>query len=139
MIAVAVERHLDRLLVERPVEGLRIEVARAFVEEARDQRAQARLAGRVLRRAPAHREFERDERHRVRPDEPEFQAARSDDDFDIDGGIGGRNDEVLLHERFHDFVLLASSAAGERGRSAELGGYAASLVSGRRCPVTAGL
>ena len=74
------------------------------------QRAQARLLGRVLRRAPAHREFERHERHRVRTDEPEFEAARSLDDFDIDGGMGGRNDKVLLHGRFHSFVLLAPAS-----------------------------
>ena len=65
MVAVAVEAHLDRLLVERPVKGLRIEVARALVEEPRHQGAEAGLVGRVLRRAAAHGEFERDQRHRV--------------------------------------------------------------------------
>ena len=89
IVAVAVEGHLDRLLVERPVERLRIEFARAFVEEPRDERSEARLAVRVLRRAPTHGELERDERHRVGPDEPQLQAARGHDDFDVDGGIGG--------------------------------------------------
>ena len=106
MIAVAVELHLDRLFVQRSVEGLQIEFTRALVEETRDERSQARLALRVLRRASAHRKLERDKRHRVGLDQPQLQAARGDDDFDVDGGIGGRNDEVLLHERFHDFVLL---------------------------------
>ena len=89
MIAVAMERHFDRFLVESAVKGLRIEFARALVEHGRHQRAQARLFRRVLRRAAAHREFERNDRHRVRRDEPEFQAARADDDVDIDGGMGG--------------------------------------------------
>ena len=70
MVAVAMERHLDRLLVERPVKGLRIEVSRALVEEPRHQRAKAGLVGRVLRRAAAHGEFERHQRHRIGADEP---------------------------------------------------------------------
>ena len=88
MIAVALERHFDRLLVQGAVKRLRIEFARALVEEPRHQRAQARLVRRVLRRAAAHGEFERNERHRVRRDEPKFQAARANDDVDIDGGMG---------------------------------------------------
>ena len=89
MIAVAVERHFDRFLVQSAVKGLRIQFARALVEEAGHQGAQAGLLRRVLRRAAAHGEFERNDRHRVGRDEPEFQAARTDDDVDIDGGMGG--------------------------------------------------
>ena len=89
MITVAVERHFDGFLVERAVKGLRIQFARALVEKRRHQRAQARLVRRVLRRAAAHGEFERNERHRVGGDEPKFQAARADDHVDIDGGMGG--------------------------------------------------
>ncbi len=77
-VAVVVERDLDRLLVERPLEGLRIEVARAFVEQAREQHAHSRLVGRVLRRAAADGEFERDQRNGGGFDQPEGEAARRD-------------------------------------------------------------
>ena len=77
VLPVVAEVDLDRLLVERPLEGLRIEVARAFVEHAREQHAQARLVRRVLRRAAAHGEFERDHRNRVGFDQPERQPARA--------------------------------------------------------------
>ena len=55
VIAVAMERHFDRFLVQSPVKGLRVQFARAFIEQSRDQGAQARLVRRVLRRAAAHR------------------------------------------------------------------------------------
>ena len=47
------------------------------------------VAVRGLRRAPANGEFERNERHRIGADEPQGEAARSDDDVDIDGGMSG--------------------------------------------------
>ena len=65
MVPVAMEAHLDRLLVERPVERLRVEFSRALVEERRHERPKARLVGRVLRRAAAHGELERNQRNRV--------------------------------------------------------------------------
>jgi len=119
MIAVAVERHFDRDLVQGAVKRLRIEITRPLVEKSRHQRAEARLFRTVLRRAAAHGEFERNERHRVRWDEPKFQSARARHDVDIDGGMRGRNGEVLLHERFRNrfcgFVLGSEGAKG-RGR-----------------------
>ena len=89
MIAVAMERHFDRDLVEGAVKRLGIEIGRTLVEKRRHQRAEARLVRRVLRRAAAHGEFERNERHRMGGDEPKFQPARARDDVDIDGGMRG--------------------------------------------------
>src|SRR6185312_3281518 len=43
VIAVAVERYFDRFLVERALERLRIEIARALVEQPGHQGAQARF------------------------------------------------------------------------------------------------
>ena len=130
MVAVAMERHLDRLLVERPVKALRIEFARALVEEPRHQRAEAGLVGRVLRRAAAHGEFERHQRHRIGADEPQREAARGRDDVDVDGGMGRRKGEVLLHGRFHfSFCRLGALSARRRNFGAS---YAASLSSGSR-------
>ncbi len=77
MVALAMERDLDRLLVERLLEGLAVEIAGAFVEQAGEQRRGARLARRVLRRAAAKGEFERHQRHRVVLDQPEADAARA--------------------------------------------------------------
>ncbi len=98
--AVGVERDLDRPFVEGALEDLRIEVARAFVEEGGEQHPRARLVGRILGRAAAEREFERDERHSVGFDQPEIKTARGDERLHADGGLGGPDDAVFLHGRF---------------------------------------
>ena len=79
VVAVVVERHFDRLLVQRLLEGLRLEIAAAFVEKAGEHHAEPGLVGGVLRGPAAHGEFERDERHggRIRPARTSGRAASS--------------------------------------------------------------
>ena len=79
VIVFGLERNFDRLFFERVLERLAVEIARAFVEQAREQRRRARLALGVLRRAAAKSEFERHQRNRVVLDQPEANAARRDE------------------------------------------------------------
>ena len=100
VVAVVAEMQLDRLLVERLLEGLRIEVAGALVQHAREQHVKPGLLRRVLRRAAAHGEFERDQRNGGQFDEPEGEPARRRDGPHVDGGRSGRDGEVFLHGAF---------------------------------------
>ena len=114
MVALAMEGDFDRLLVERLLEGLVVEIARAFVEQAGQQGRGARLARRVLRRAAAKGEFERHQGNRIVLDQPKANAARRDEFAHIDRALGVRIDEGYVHERFLDLALpLTMSASSE--------------------------
>ena len=77
VIALGMEGELDRFVLERLLEGLVVELARAFVEQAGEHGQRAGLAGGVLGRAAAEAEFERHQRHRIVFDQPEAHAART--------------------------------------------------------------
>ena len=65
LVAVGGEMQADRVIVERALEGLRIEIARALVEHAREDRGGAGLALRILRGAACKGELHGDQRHGV--------------------------------------------------------------------------
>ena len=100
VVALGMEGEFDRLLVERLLEGLVVEIARAFVEQAGEHRQRAGLAGGVLRRAAAEGEFERHQRHRIVFDQPEAHAARTDEVAQIDRARRDRIGDGYVHQRF---------------------------------------
>ena len=81
------ERQFDGPVVERPVEGVGVEVARPLVEQAAQHRRRAGLAGRVLRGAAFEDEVAGNQRYGVVLDQPGFDAGRGADL--LDGGGAG--------------------------------------------------
>ena len=119
MVALAMEGKLDRLLVERLLEGLVVEIAGAFVEQAGEHASRAGLAGRVLRRAAAKGELERHQRHRVVLDQPEAHAARTDEVAQIDRARRDRIGDGQIHQRFlgrAGFLAGGDSGTAASGR-----------------------
>ena len=117
IIAIAIEGDFDRLLIQRLLESLRIERPRALVQQRRQHRRRARLAGRILRRAALEREFERQQRDGVILDEPGLDAARRLDLLHVHRARGGRLGDGSIHGRFHRRICAAfcwSNRAGAR-------------------------
>jgi hypothetical protein len=132
-VALGMEGKLDRLLVERFVERLIVEIGGALVEQAGKQSRRAGLAGRVLGGAAAKGEFERHQRHGVIFHQPEAHAARTDEVARIDGARGERIGDGLVHQRFLGRSGLTPAAALGRRRQAAVG----CSSGGCRYPVTA--
>ena len=99
-VAVGAKAEMNRELVDGAMKAARVIGAGAFVERRGEQSGESGLFGRVLRRAAANGEFERDERHGVAFDEPDLQAAGRHDPlhmFSAGGdGDGGRVSGHLL-------------------------------------------
>ena len=72
------------------MEGLGIEVARAFIDQVGDHVADAGLVGRVLGRAAAERVFHRDQRHGGVLHEPGLDTARRNQMLDLGRGVRRR-------------------------------------------------
>ena len=120
------EAELDGAALEALVEGLGIEIAGAFIEQAGDHVADAGLAGRVLRGAAAKGIFHRDQGHGGVLHEPGLDAAGRDQPLDLRGrvrrrrrqrqqrGAGTRTDQArradpkMVHERFSSRFGAAS-------------------------------
>ena len=64
-VAVRPKRQLDRLLLQRLLEGGAVKRARAFVKQTRQHGGGASLARRILRAAAAHGKFQRHQGHGV--------------------------------------------------------------------------
>ena len=96
-IAVGRERHVDRNVLQRLVEGRAVERAGALVEQAGEQRADAGLVRRVLRGATVEGEVHRDQGDRVILDEPRLDSAGRAHLLHARGAarLGGRGDERL--------------------------------------------
>ena len=83
MFAAGLEVHLDRLALERLVEGLGVELAGTLVEQIERHVADACLAFGILGGTAAEGEIERDQRHGGIAHEPDFDAARAHHPLDL--------------------------------------------------------
>ena len=109
------------------MEGFRVEIARALVEQAGDHVADAGFAGRILRGAAAEGIFHRDQGHRGVLHEPGFDAARRHEALNFCCGLRWRRcdpqqryardqaecealraDPKIVHERFSSRFGAAS-------------------------------
>ena len=84
-VAVGLKTQFDGLAFEARVEGLRIEIAGALVEQRSDQVRRTDLARRILRGAAGEGEVDGDHRNRRLVHQPGFDAARADDALDRGG------------------------------------------------------
>ena len=73
IVAVGGEGQVDRLVVERAMEGVGVEIAGAFVQHAREHRAAPRLPAASCA-SPLQRKLQGDKRHGIILDEPGFDA-----------------------------------------------------------------
>ncbi len=80
------EAQHDCLFVGSLLKGDGIIGAGAFIEHARQEMAESRLAGRVLRRAALEGQFHGDERNRLLLDQPGLDAAGRDHPLDARTG-----------------------------------------------------
>ena len=87
---MSTEAELDGAAIEPFVEGLGIEVTRAFIEQIGDQIADAGFVGRVLRGAAVEGIFHRDQRHGGILHEPGLDAARRHQMLDLCRGLRRR-------------------------------------------------
>ena len=106
MIAVAVELHFDRLLVERPLEGLRVEVARAFVERPASSIPRPAFSAGSCAAPPRMANSSETSGTAGDATNQKVRPRGLSTTSHIDGGMGGREGEVFLHGRFHEVVLL---------------------------------
>ncbi len=70
------------------------------------------LVRRVLRRAAAHGEFQRDDGDGVGFDQPRRQPARRDDGPHVDGGFRRRGGDVFLHRAFPKMRCAGPASGG---------------------------
>ena len=94
-VAAGAEAHLGAGIVELRLEGVAVEIAGAFVEQAGHQLGQPFLAGRVLRGAALEGEADRDDRHRIVLDQPGGDALVA---LDLLDGDLGRAPEALQQQ-----------------------------------------
>ncbi len=116
-IVAGVEGQFYRARGKPLLEGVRIMRPCALVEEPRQHLRDARLVGRVLRRAALEGEGDGNERHDVRSDVPCVHAARRDDDR----GLGGRHLRLLRGQGFggsrHGVLVLRFTRTFSGSRS----------------------
>ena len=87
-VAGLAEAHFGAGVVEAGLEGVAVEVARAFIEQARHQVGEPFLAGRILRGAAVEHEADRHDRQRVVLDQPCGDARLGFHLLDSDGRAG---------------------------------------------------
>src|SRR5688572_24792228 len=114
------EAELDAAIRHAFLEGLRIDVARAFVEQAGGELRDAFLADRVVARAALEAERHRDDRVDVVLDQPDLDAAVALDRLDVERQRPARNDQQ----------------AGEDEKTRDHGWAASCAGLGNRMPVT---
>ena len=95
-VAIGAKTKMDGVIFNGVMKAARVIGAGAFVDCAGEQGGDAGLVGRVLRRAAAQREFNRDQRHGVAFDQPCRQTAGRDDALHM-FGAGRHSDGGSSH------------------------------------------
>jgi hypothetical protein len=103
-VARGVERQADRPVLELGAKRLAVQLARTFVEQARDHVGEPFLARRVDGRAALEVQGERQERDRRLAHEVGLEPARADHALDLARGMAGRrhNEHADHHESSHE-------------------------------------